>query len=93
MERHASKLVKNKGYLRRRSVLREQTQLGGPGGRLPAVCDVELLIDALEVGIDGLGRDEELGGDLLVLQALRQELEDFVLAIRQHIELPSSGAD
>jgi hypothetical protein len=45
-----------------------------PVGQLGAGGDAELAVDAGEVTLDGLGRDEELRGDLFGLQALGDEL-------------------
>ena len=49
--------------------------------RVPAIADIEFLIDVFEVVVDGVGRDEQLGCDLLVLQALRQHLQDVELSV------------
>ena len=43
----------------------------------------QLAEDALEVGLDGVGRDEERRGDLLRGVHLRQQVEDLALPLRQ----------
>jgi hypothetical protein len=46
----------------------------------------ELLLDALLVGVDGLGRDAELPPDLRSVEAARGEPHDRALAIAQSAE-------
>lgn len=58
----------------------EQTHAAGFGDRLATVVDAELL-DVPEVKLHGFGRNAECVGDLLVAQALVQQLQDLLLAI------------
>jgi hypothetical protein len=55
----------------------ENAQRFGFGNRMSAVVDIELLVDLVRVLGHRAWRDEQLGGDLLVGQALRQECQDF----------------
>src|SRR5919197_50897 len=53
---------------------------------LCAVVDAKLAENALDVGLHGFCRDEELVGDLGLVAALRQEPEHFSLTLRQQRE-------
>ena len=52
----------------------------GPAGELVAVGQLELTQDRRDVGLDGLDRDEQLGGALLVGVAAGDESHDLPLA-------------
>src|SRR4051812_25751792 len=58
----------------------DQPALPGPGGDLDPVLHVELGLHAAQVGLDRADRDEQLGGDLQVGQALRDQLHHLELA-------------
>ncbi len=45
-----------------------------------AGADLELLVDAADVGVDGLVADAQFVGDLLVEEALAQQIQHFLLA-------------
>lgn len=45
--------------------------------------DIELTVDVDRVSLDGLGRNEELFGNLLVAQPLIQEGQDLELTVGQ----------
>jgi len=53
------------------------------GDRLRAAVDVELGQDPLDVRRDGLRRDEERLGDLLLTEAIGEQVQDLELARRQ----------
>lgn len=55
--------------------------------RLGAVRDVERLHQGGHVGLDGRGRDAEHAGDVVVGQALGEELQDLALARREAVYL------
>ena len=61
----------------------EYAQLAGPSHGLEPAAHPELPVETSQVGLDRLRRDEERRGDLLVPQALRQQLENVLLPIRQ----------
>ena len=48
-----------------------------PGYRLRPAVDTEFPIYVAGVGLDGIQRDKELGGNLAVGQALGDEFEDL----------------
>ena len=69
--------------------------LGDERRRLRAPLEVELREDAADVVLDGLVRQEDLGGDLLVRLALGHEEQDLALLggeLGQLIGAPSAGA-
>src|SRR6476646_3154529 len=59
------------------AVLRGEEARGHAGGR------IDLRVDVLDVVASRLGRDHELGGDLLARQAARDQPQDVDLAGRQ----------
>lgn len=80
------KLALETGYNRRDEgglSAHDNTEMVGPVNRLTAVAHTELLIDVSQVTFDGFRGDEQLVGDLLVLQALYQQFQNIELAIGQ----------
>lgn len=65
--------------------LRHLCQLVGKGvdHQLESIGDAQLRIDGTEVMRDGGVADEESIGYLLVLESLRDQSDDFALALRQ----------
>src|SRR5215471_11284058 len=67
-------------------------RLSGECGReLAPRADLELAVDAREVELDGLHRDEELLGDLLVAAVAGRDLGNAALARGQRVE--AAGED
>ena len=64
----------------------DETGLVGEDDRLHAVAQVELLEDASDVGLHGSVADDELGGDLGVGEAARDQGEDLELAAGELLE-------
>src|SRR6185437_7698553 len=73
------------------SRLREDTQLERELNVVRPVRQSELLLDALLVGVDGLGTDEQLLADLRRRVPLRHEAQHVALALRQLLELIALG--
>ena len=67
----------------------DQPRLDGTRHGLAAAGDVELAVDTLEMGVDGVGGDAELLGDLLALQPVGEQLDDVELAVGQVLERAS----
>src|SRR6266508_2788585 len=61
----------------------DEVVLEGPERRRGPAADAGLLVDVLDVVPDGLGRDAEILGDLLVGLAAHEHEEDFQLALGQ----------
>ena len=51
--------------------------------RLPSAMNAELAVDLFEVAVDRVVGDIQSGRNLLVPQALREEIEDIQLAVGQ----------
>ncbi len=64
----------------------DESEGAGTADRVPPVADVELAVDALEVGLDGVDRDVGLGGDLAVALHGRQLSQDGELAGGQRLD-------
>ena len=64
----------------------------GLGDRLPAVADLELLVEVLEVRLDRRRRDAEVDDDLLVREAPGQELENVTLDLLGERATPVDAA-
>ena len=60
--------------------------LEGIDKRLHAIIDLELAEDAAEVVLDRLLANREPEGDLLVAEALGQQVKDFDLPLRELLE-------
>jgi hypothetical protein len=57
--------------------------LEGPDSRRCPTANAGLLVDVLDVMADGLGRDAEIVGDLLVGAASHENEQDLELSLRQ----------
>src|SRR5579863_9623765 len=68
-----------------------QAPLGGPPGELVARGELELAQHRGHVALDGLDRDVQLAGDLLVGVALGDQPEDLALPAGQLVELGVEG--
>jgi len=64
----------------------DQSRSQGTRDGVAAAGDAELAVDALEMGVDGVGGDEELIGDLLALQPVGEQLDDVELAVGQGLD-------
>ena len=64
-----------------------QPAVARPARELVAVGRLGLAQDARHVGLDGLHRDDELGGDLLVRPAAGEQAQDVALAAGELVEL------
>src|SRR5713226_9162780 len=71
----------------------DQPDLVGEDHRLHAVAEPQLVEDMGDVGLDRGFADLQLASDLRVRQASRQEADDLLLAVRERIEVGSTGAD
>ena len=71
---------------------REQAEVARAGHRVAAVCHVELAVDAAQVRLDRVRRDEQLGGDLAVGERRREVAQDRLLALAQRLEQRRDGA-
>ncbi|MGB5733930.1 MAG: hypothetical protein WBM40_05750 [Thiohalocapsa sp.] len=60
---------------------------------LAAAADTELAVDAFEMGVDGVGGDEEAVGNFLALQSLCEELDDVEFTVGQGLDLQRVDAD
>src|SRR5258708_3745555 len=69
----------------------DQAALGRPARELVAVGELELAQDGGDVGLDGLRRDAEAQGDLLVEIAAGDVLDDLALAWGEVVELGIGG--
>src|SRR5437763_14954967 len=63
-----------------------QPVLNGEAEELVAALEVELLLDVLAVGLDGLDAEEELVGDLAGAEAFPDHAEDFQLAVGEALQ-------
>src|SRR5580692_7896779 len=69
-----------------RRLLVDQSPMDRPAGQLVAAGELKLAQHGGDVRLDGLCRDAELSGDLLVHVAARDVLEHLALARRQQVE-------
>src|SRR4029077_3647195 len=65
----------------------DQAAVGGPAGQLVSVRELELAEHGRDVRLDGLDRDVQLRGDLLVGIAARDVAQRLALARREQVEL------
>src|SRR4051794_25543081 len=75
------------GWSSTRPAPSQQAALRGPAGQLVARGELELAQHGAHVGLDGLDRDEQLGGDLLVGVAARDQPHHLPLALGQPVEV------
>src|SRR5262245_31697028 len=61
--------------------------------RLRPRVSLELGEDVPDVALDGLLADEELGSNILIRHAVREQLEDLPLAAGQHVVLVLAGQE
>src|SRR5215211_5996433 len=71
---------------RHEALRREQLELARAADGLAPVWDVELAVDRLEMRLDGVDRDEQLGRDLLVGHHRRQEAEHRGLPLGERLD-------
>ena len=62
--------VSTQVQLRQRLPRRHKDVLGGVGGGLSAVGDIQLLIEQVQVGLDGLFADIQFSSDLFVRESV-----------------------
>ena len=53
---------------------------------LPAVVDVELAVDVVQVFFYGFRRNKQFDSNLFILQSLRQQIQDIEFAIRERLD-------
>src|SRR5829696_4891704 len=70
-----------------RARLLDEPSLHGPARQLMAVGELELAQDGRDVGLDGLRRDAQPQGDLLVEVAAGEQLQDLALARGERVEV------
>lgn len=71
----------------------DQEQILALPDRLCSTADVELGEEVGRVGLDGIDRDEQFVGDLLVGEALRDEFEHFVFPFADAEFLKARGVE
>ena len=67
-------------------VLLQQSEIFSALDRVDSPVDVELGVDALDVGSDGVHRDVELFCDFRTRQSCRQEPQHLKLALRERLD-------
>jgi hypothetical protein len=63
----------------------EEVELAGATDGVPAPVGVELAVDALDVGLDGIHGHVQLGGDLAGRQHARQVAQHHVLPLAERL--------
>ncbi len=69
----------------------QNAELEGVVDRLAAVAGIEFRVDVAQVGLDGLGRDEQPLGNLLVAHSPCEQLDDLDLAGREELNERGDG--
>ena len=66
--------------------------LRGEASQLDPRADTQLCVDMSQVGVDGVPREEQLGGGLAICEALGNKLRDASLSLRQALPAKRRGS-
>src|SRR5215218_6742601 len=81
-------LIASRTVARRSSRPSDQTQRARAHDGVPSAADVELAVDALDVGLDRVDSHEQLAGDLGVRKQRGQQPQHGPLALGERLQQP-----